>query len=87
MSDKDGFGWKKYFEGIFNPIQTAKVTAHYIHLAIIIIIIFLCAKAGVMLKEWIFPHEALKPAIETISGGTVDASNNKKVKNSILGIF
>lgn len=78
---KENWSWSKFFKGFFDGRNYAKAIVLGTCLAIIIAIgycVYTVAKARFAPKQ---------PTIQTVSGGTVDSSVNKKVKNSIIGIF
>jgi len=78
------FSWKKWITGIFNPLSTAKLSAHYIHLALIIILIICGIKITVFVKNWIFPTSERAITVSQTSGGHVETNPDKKLKFGII---
>jgi hypothetical protein len=75
------FEWKKFLTGFLPGINTAKATVQIFH---ILIVLGLCYCVYSTVKARFAPKQA---TIQTVTGGQVDASVNKKVKNSIFGIL
>jgi hypothetical protein len=82
--EKEGFTWKKWAAGIFNPLNTAKMSAQWIQAALIIGFIILGLKAFGMVKNWVFGQAASRPAIGTVTGGEVTVRGDDKKKIGIL---
>lgn len=85
MSDeKEGFSWVKYAKGIFNPLNFAKYSSFFIQMALVTILIFGCAKAGVALKNWLFPKPTAPVTIENTTGGHIETQPDKRQKIGVI---
>lgn len=83
--DGEGFSLIRWAQGIFDPLNLAKSTAHAAQIGLLILGLVLLVRFGGTVRGWLLP--ATKPTIGAISGGTVDNSTNKTTKNSLLGLF
>lgn len=77
----EAHSWSKFFKGFITGRNYLKAIVMMFCMAIILGVGF---SVYTVIKLRMAPKQA---TIQSVSGGQVDASVNKKVKNSILGIF
>lgn len=84
---QEGFSWKKYLSGIFNPLNFAKYSAFILQFAIVIVICIFLGKGFLSVKNWLFPKKGTIPSVGQICDNEkVEVSTDKKTKIG-LNIF
>jgi hypothetical protein len=75
------WSWAKFFSGFIDGRNYAKAIVLGVCMLVVVTVLF---SVFTVVKARFSPKQA---TIQTVSGGEVDASVNKRVKNSILGLF
>lgn len=85
MSGNESFSWKKFFVGVFNPMNTAKIGAFALHIALWVLLIFAVMFAFAKVKNYFSPSKAVaSPLTVTENAGSIETGSDKRWKLGVI---